>query len=154
MNGAGGSGTRPTSVLPSRNRCNSLIVSRTTRAVASRHRHAKLLQHRRHRVGGMRTNAVKQRALRLAQKHHHGRQRDNKDQREVFERHRLQAQSTGHGLCRLLMRLRLAVASEAREEAHACLAQFGDALPEQAFYMVGGIEEAIAHAEELTRAAG
>jgi hypothetical protein len=40
-NGAGESSTRPTNALPSRKSCNSLIVSRTTRAVASRHKHAK-----------------------------------------------------------------------------------------------------------------
>jgi len=40
-NGAGESATRPTSTLPSRKSCSSLIVRRTTRASASRHRHAK-----------------------------------------------------------------------------------------------------------------
>jgi predicted AlkP superfamily phosphohydrolase/phosphomutase/tetratricopeptide (TPR) repeat protein len=60
--------------------------------------------------------------------------RDQKDQRELFERDRLRAQATGHGLCRLLMRLRLAVASESREEAQTCLAQIGEGLPEQAVY--------------------
>ena len=40
-NGAGDSAMRPTSVLPSRNSCSSLIVSRTRRASASRQRHAK-----------------------------------------------------------------------------------------------------------------
>ena len=46
-NGAGDRAKRPTSVLPSRKSCSSLIVSRTRRSSASRHRHAKRPRSRR-----------------------------------------------------------------------------------------------------------